>query len=84
MKKDRYADTLRPEYTLADFSGKGVRGKYSGRILKGGTHLVLLDPDVAKAFPTSAEVNEALRSLARARQLRRRSVPRMRRKRAEA
>lgn len=28
-----------------------------------GTNLVLLDPDIAKAFPTDASVNEALRLL---------------------
>lgn len=48
----------RPEY---DFSG-GVRGKHAARYAK-GTNIVVLDPDVAKAFPDSAAVNEALRDL---------------------
>jgi hypothetical protein len=49
---------MRLEY---DFSG-GVRGKYASRYRK-GTNVVLLDPDVAAAFPDSASVNEALRAL---------------------
>lgn len=56
---DKEADSdLLEEY---DFSG-GVRGKYAERFAE-GRNLVLLDPDVAKAFPDSASVNEALRSL---------------------
>jgi len=49
---------MRPEY---DFSG-GVRGKYVDRYRK-GTNVVLLDPEVAAAFPDSTLVNEALRAL---------------------
>jgi len=49
---------MRPEY---DFSA-GVRGKYASRYRK-GHNLVLLDPDVAAAFPDSTSVNEALRAL---------------------
>jgi hypothetical protein len=45
-----------PEY---DFTG-GVRGKYYERY-KQGTNVVLLEPDVAKAFHDSATVNAALR-----------------------
>ena len=44
-----------------DFS-KGVRGKYAGRI-ENGTNLVLLEPEVAKYFPSSKAVNRALKSL---------------------
>jgi hypothetical protein len=40
----------------------GVRGKYVRRF-RAGTNLVLLEADVAKAFPTNASVNEALRGL---------------------
>lgn len=54
------ADTLRPEY---DFS-TGVRGKYASRYFA-GTHVIVLDPDVAEVFPTSASVNDALRALAK-------------------
>ncbi len=51
-------DEMRKEYRREDL-GKGVRGKYFERVSK-GTNLVLLDKKVAKAFPTSAAVNEAL------------------------
>jgi hypothetical protein len=53
-------DELRPEYDLSKMLKKSVRGKYAARY-KAGTNLVLLEPDVAKAFPTEKEVNEALR-----------------------
>ena len=58
MKKDK---EMLDEY---DFS-KGVRGKYAKRYAR-GTNLVALQPDVAKIFPDSASVNEALRVLAKA------------------
>jgi hypothetical protein len=51
-------DEMRPEY---DFS-KGEQGKYAARFAE-GTNLVILQPDVAKAFPDSRAVNDALRSL---------------------
>lgn len=47
-----------------DYS-KAVRGKYYRRLLKEGANVVVLEPDVAKAFRSSAAVNEALRSLLR-------------------
>lgn len=56
-------DTLRPEYRREDL-GKGVRGKYYKQYMS-GTNLVLLSPDVARAFPTAESVNSALRSLMR-------------------
>jgi hypothetical protein len=63
MKKDELEeeDDLRPEY---DFSAmkRGVRGKYVERFRE-GTNLVLLDPDVAAAFPEGKAVNDALRLL---------------------
>jgi len=55
------SDELRPEYYREDL-GPGVRGKYLESYRK-GTNLVLLSPDVAKAFPTEDAVNDALRSL---------------------
>ncbi len=63
MKKDynELEDELRPEYhetVLKD----GVRGKYVQRY-QTETNVVMLDPDVAQAFPTPQAVNEALRSL---------------------
>ena len=55
-------DELRPEYDLSQL-GPGVRGKYYQKA-SAGTNLVLLDPDVAMAFPTPEAVNNALRMLA--------------------
>jgi hypothetical protein len=52
---------MRAEYRREDL-GKGVRGKYFRRYSK-GTNLVLLDDEVAKAFPTTEAVNEALHGL---------------------
>lgn len=50
---------MRAEY---DFSA-GVRGKYVDRYRR-GTNVVLIDPELAEAFPDSKSVNEALRGLA--------------------
>jgi len=59
----RDSDDLRPEYDLAKLKG-GVRGKYFKRATS-GTTLVLLEPDVAEAFPDAKTVNQALRALAK-------------------
>jgi hypothetical protein len=60
-KRTDLEDDLRPEYDF-DYS-KGVRGKYYQRILREGANIVVLDPDIAKAFKDSDSVNTALRSL---------------------
>ena len=41
---------------------KGERGKYAERFEK-STNLVLLEPEVAKYFPTAEAVNRALKGL---------------------
>ena len=53
-------DELRSEYRGGDL-GPGVRGRYL-ESFRSGTNLVLLHPDVAKAFSTDEAVNDALRS----------------------
>lgn len=59
MKK---AETeMRAEYKRSDFT-KLERGKFYKEVAK-GTSVVLLDPALAKAFPSSEAVNEALRGL---------------------
>lgn len=63
-------DDLRPEYDLHQLLKDGVRGKYASRYRE-GTNLVLLEPDVAQAFPDEAAVNEALRLVIRLTDLRR-------------
>jgi hypothetical protein len=62
-RKPATLDGMRCEYHF-DYS-KAVRGKYYRRLLKEGANVVVLEPDVAKAFRSSAAVNEALRSLLR-------------------
>jgi len=54
-------DELRSEYDFSQLGGR-VRGKYVERY-RDGTNLVLLEPDVAAAFPDARSVNEALRLL---------------------
>ncbi|MGH9941284.1 MAG: hypothetical protein ACRD9R_02875 [Pyrinomonadaceae bacterium] len=54
-------DEMRPEYDLSQLKGR-VRGKYVERC-RAGTNLVLLEPNVAAAFPDAKAVNEALRLL---------------------
>ena len=64
MKKEietELEDDLQTEYDFAQMSG-GIQGKYAKRY-HSGTNLVLLEPDIAKAFPTEESVNEALRLL---------------------
>lgn len=61
MRKSEHQNgDMRPEYDFG--SMKGIRGKHHDRYLK-GTNVVLLEPDVAQAFPTERAVNEALRSI---------------------
>jgi hypothetical protein len=62
-KSQAMPDKMRPEYEF-DYS-TAVRGKYYRRLLNEGANVVVLEPDVAKAFRSSAAVNEALRSLLR-------------------
>ena len=73
MRKVRKAkrstnSSMRPEY---DFS-KGVRGKHAARYAS-GTNVVVLEPDVAREFPTNDEVNQTLRAVAKLLKNRKRS-----------
>jgi hypothetical protein len=52
---------MRTEYNF-DYT-KAVRGKYYQHLIKEGSNVVVLEPDIAKVFRTSAAVNDALRSL---------------------
>jgi hypothetical protein len=62
--KTEIEDELRPEYNLRELLKGGVRGKYAKRY-RSGTNLVLLEPDVARAFTNERAVNEALRLVIR-------------------
>ena len=73
MKRMQKDPDLLEEY---DFS-KGVQGKYADRFRE-GTNLVLLDRDIAEAFPSDEAVNTALRLVIQLQKLPRsekRSVP---------
>ena len=66
MKKAKsQKDTLRSSYTRADFPGGFVRGKYAVRAAA-SSNIAVLEPEVASAFPTSAAVNQALRTILQA------------------
>ena len=54
-------EEMRKEYKRPDFS-KLERGKFYKQAVA-GTHVVLLEPSIAKAFLTSEAVNEALSGL---------------------
>lgn len=63
MKKKSSVEKVcepRPEYDLKALLTGGIQGKYVERY-RTGTNLVLLEPDIAKAFPTQEAVNHALR-----------------------
>jgi len=60
-KRKETEDELKPEYDFASMKG-GVRGKYVSRLRK-GSNIVVLEPEIAAAFPSEAAVNEALRGV---------------------
>ena len=69
MKKQiELNDELRPEYDMKSLLKGGVRGKYAARY-RAGTNLVLLEPEVAKAFPNDKTVNEALKLVMKLKQV---------------
>lgn len=63
MKKasTKMADQDIPELKR-DELGKGVRGKYLKHFMQ-GSNVVVLQPEIQKAFPTSEAVNRALASM---------------------
>jgi hypothetical protein len=64
MRKDKEPDKdeLREEYKRSDFPGGLVRGKYAKR-MKESSNVIVLRPEVTKAFPNEEAVNNALLSL---------------------
>jgi len=79
-RKAANSDDIRAEYNF-DYS-KAVRGKYYKRILKEGANVAVLEPDIAKAFPNSDAVNDALRVVLQAGRAVGRLTPRPARTRA--
>ena len=63
MKK---ASTKRDDLDIPELKrdqlGKGVRGKYFKHFMQ-GSNVVVLQPEILKAFPTSEAVNKALASM---------------------
>jgi len=64
--KSELEDEIRPEYDFSKMKLVG-RGIYAERY-RSGTNLVLLEPDVRKAFPDDESLNAALRAIAKAAQ----------------
>ena len=54
-------DDLRPEYKRTDF-GIMERGKYAAKT-RATLKIAVLKPEIAKAFPTSEAVNDALATM---------------------
>ena len=67
-KKSELKDELRSEYEMKSLLKGGVRGKYAARY-RDGTNLVLLEPEVAKAFPNDKAVNDALKLVMKLKQV---------------
>ena len=61
-------DDLRPEYNLNELKG-GVRGKYR-KGYQESSNIVVIEPDLAEAFPNTKAVNDALRELLKLRKAR--------------
>ena len=61
-------DELRSEYDMKSLLKGGVRGKYTSGY-RAGTNLVLLEPEVAKAFPNEKSVNVALKLVIKLKQV---------------
>jgi len=63
MKKanPQHSNELRPEYRREDF-GAMTRGKYVKRCRQ-SSNVVVIAPEVQKAFPNAKSVNDALRGL---------------------
>jgi hypothetical protein len=52
---------MRTEYQRADF-GKMTRGKHYKQVMQ-SSNVVVLNPEIAKAFPNATAVNDALGQL---------------------
>lgn len=61
MSTGHKPDDVQPEYDLAKL-GKPTRGKYYKRYQR-GSNVVVIDPELAEAFPSSKAVNDALREV---------------------
>jgi hypothetical protein len=83
MKKDKQVkhpqpDEMRAGYERADF-GKMVRGKHYKQVME-NSNVVVLNPEIAKAFPNANAVNDALGQLLSLAKSTAKSAPRTRSK----
>lgn len=62
MTMEKENDELREEYTISDFPGGLVRGKYAQR-LRESSNIIVIKPEVAEVFPNEDAVNNALLAL---------------------
>lgn len=67
-KQSKNKDELRPKYDMKTLLKGGTRGKYAARY-RAGTNLVLLESEVARAFPNDKAVNEALKLVMKLKQV---------------
>lgn len=67
-RKIKLKDKSRSEYDMKSMLKSGTRGKYAARY-RAGTNLVLLEPEVAKAFPNEKAVNDALKLVMKLKQV---------------
>ena len=70
MKK-KTKDDVRSEYDFTTLE-MVARGKYARRY-RAGSNIVMISPDIAKVFPTTEAVNEALRLLVKITELSKRT-----------
>lgn len=68
-KKTEIKDDLLPHYDLDKLPIVKRGPGYSSKSKMVRLHTVALDPDIAKAFPDDASVNQALRLLIQAREI---------------
>jgi hypothetical protein len=67
-KQSKIKDELHPEYDMKSLLKDGDRGKYAAGY-RAGTNLVLLEPEVARAFPSDKAVNDALKLVMKLKQV---------------
>jgi hypothetical protein len=64
-KPSRRSSVVSEDDILAEYDFRSARRNPYAERFRSGATLVALDPDVAKSFPDSAAVNDALRALAK-------------------
>lgn len=74
QRRNNVGGDLHPEYDLRELLKGSVRGKYA-KPYHAGSNIVMLNPEVQRAFRTEKAVNDALRLVIELRKIgRRRTV----------